>query len=150
MHRNLTLLLQNPNEHITAPEDAMQIDLVPELPPFGGYENILISMDVIPRFLFEYPTLNQDAKTIDEVLINTMNKLAFLPTPLISDKGTTFMPHVIIEVAGVLGITLKHATTKHTQTTGLPKRSHASMKKTLKLKQASGDHCGTNTSKLRS
>ena len=25
--------LQNPNEHITAPEDAMQIDLVPELPP---------------------------------------------------------------------------------------------------------------------
>ena len=28
--------LQNPNEHITAPEDAMQIDLVPELPPSGG------------------------------------------------------------------------------------------------------------------
>ena len=24
------LLLQNPNEHITEPEDAMQIDLVPE------------------------------------------------------------------------------------------------------------------------
>ena len=28
--------LQNPNEYITAPEDAMQIDLVPGLPPFGG------------------------------------------------------------------------------------------------------------------
>ena len=28
--------LQNPNEHITAPEDAMQIDLVPGLPPSGG------------------------------------------------------------------------------------------------------------------
>ena len=29
--RNLTLpLLQNPNEHITTPEDAMQIDLVPK------------------------------------------------------------------------------------------------------------------------
>ena len=28
--------LQNPNEHITAPEDAMQNDLVPELPPSGG------------------------------------------------------------------------------------------------------------------
>ena len=25
--------LQNPSEHITAPEDAMQTDLVPELPP---------------------------------------------------------------------------------------------------------------------
>ena len=38
--------LQNPNEHITAPEDAMQIDLVPELPPSGGYENIVTAMDV--------------------------------------------------------------------------------------------------------
>ena len=28
--------LQNPNEYITAPEDAMQIDLVPRLPPSGG------------------------------------------------------------------------------------------------------------------
>ena len=29
--------LQNPNKHITASEDAMQIDLVPESPPSGGY-----------------------------------------------------------------------------------------------------------------
>ena len=35
------LPLQNPNEYITAPEDAMQIDLVPGLPPSGGYENIV-------------------------------------------------------------------------------------------------------------
>ena len=30
--------LQNPNEHITAPEDAMQIVLLPELPPSGGFK----------------------------------------------------------------------------------------------------------------
>ena len=28
--------LQKPNEHITAPADAMQCDWVPELLPFGG------------------------------------------------------------------------------------------------------------------
>ena len=40
--RNLTRPpLQNPNERITAPEDAMQIDLVPELTPSGGYEKIV-------------------------------------------------------------------------------------------------------------
>ena len=38
--------LQNPNEHNTAPKDAMQIDLVPELPPSDGYENIMTAMDV--------------------------------------------------------------------------------------------------------
>ena len=48
--RSLTCLpLQNPNEHITAPEDAMQIDLVPKLQPSGGYENIVTAMDVFSR-----------------------------------------------------------------------------------------------------
>ena len=50
--------LQNPNEHVTAPEDAMQIDLVPELPPSGGYENILTAMDVFSRYFFAYLTSN--------------------------------------------------------------------------------------------
>ena len=36
--------LRNPNQHITAPEDAMLIDLVPALPAIGGYENIVIAM----------------------------------------------------------------------------------------------------------
>ena len=121
--------LQNPNEHITAPEDAIQIDLVPELPPSGGYENIVTAMDVFSRYLFAYPTTNQDAKTIAKVLINIMTKHAYLPTTLISDKGTAFTSHVIKEVAGVLGVTLKHATTKHAQTIGLLERSHASIKK---------------------
>ena len=43
------------------------------------------------------------------------------------------MSHVIKEVAGVLSITLKHATTKHAQTIGLLERSHASIKQTLKI-----------------
>ena len=125
--------LQNPNEHITAPEDAIQIDLVPELPPSGGYENIVTAMDVFSRYLFAYPTSNQDAKTIAKVLINIMTKHAYLPTTLISDKGTAFTSHVIKEVAAVLGVTLKHATTKHAQTIGLLERSHASLKKALKI-----------------
>ena len=120
--------LQNPNEHITAPEDAMRIDLVPGLPPSGGYENTVTAIDVYFRYLFAYPTSNQDAKTFAKVIINIMTKHAYLPTILISDNGTAFNSHVIKEVAGVLGITLKHATTKHTQTIGLLEQSHASIK----------------------
>ena len=62
-----------------------------------------------------------------------MTKHAYLPATLISDNGTAFMSHVIKEVAGVLGITQKHATTKHAQTNGLLERSHASMKQSLKI-----------------
>ena len=105
----------------------MQIDLVPGLPPSGGYENIVTAMDVFSCFLVAYPASNQDATTIVKVIITTMTKHAYLPTTLISDKGTAFTSHVI-KLAGVLGITLKHATTKHAQTIGLFERSHASIK----------------------
>ena len=125
--------LQNPNEYITAPEDAMQIDLVPGLPPSGGYENIVTAIDVFSRFLFAYPTAKQDAKTVAQVLINIMTKHAYLPTTLISDKCTAFTSIANKEVAGVLGITLKHATTKHAQTIGLFELSHASIKQSLKI-----------------
>ena len=90
-------------------------------------------MDVFFRYLFANWTSNQDVKTIAQVLINIMTKHAFLPTTLISDKSTVFMSHVVKEVAGVFGITLKHATTKHAQTIGLLERFHASIKQALKI-----------------
>ena len=57
----------------------MQIDLVPGLPPSGGYENIVTAMDVFSSFLIAYPTANQD-KTIAEILINIMTQQAYLLT----------------------------------------------------------------------
>ena len=35
------------------PEDLMQIDLLPELPPSGGYENIITAIDVFSRYAFD-------------------------------------------------------------------------------------------------
>ena len=101
--------------------------------PSGGYENIVTAMDVYSRYLFGYPTSNSDAKTVAKVSINLMTKHAYLPTALISDKGTAFMSYVIKEVAAVFGITLKNATTKHAQPIGLPERSHASIQEALKI-----------------
>ena len=117
--------LQNPNEHITAPQDAMQIDLVPELPPPGGYENIVTTMVVFSRYLFAYPTSSQDVKMIARVIINIMTEHAYLPTTIISDRGSVFMSQVIKEVAEVHGITLQHATTKHAQRIVMLERTHA-------------------------
>ena len=108
---------------------------MPVLPPSGGFGNIVTAMDVFSRYLFAYQTSNQDAKTIAKSIINIMTKDACLPTTLISDKGTGFKSHVIKEVDGVLGITLKHATTEHAQTSGLPERTHASIKQTLKIER---------------
>ena len=40
------------------PEDLMQIDLLPELPPSGGYEHIITAMDVFSSYAFAYPVSN--------------------------------------------------------------------------------------------
>ena len=91
--RNLTRRpLHNPKEHNTAPEDVMQINLVPELPPSGGYVNIVTAMDVFSRYLFAYPTSNEDAKTIVKVKNNIPT---YLPTTFFSDKASAFVSHVI-------------------------------------------------------
>ena len=111
----------------------MQIDLVPELPPSGGCEKIVTAMHVFSRYLFAYPTSNRDTKTVAKVLINIMTKHAYLLTTLIPDKDTAFLFHTNKEVAGVLGITVNHATTKRVQTIGLLEQSHASMKQALKV-----------------
>ena len=134
IHHNLSCFtLQNTDKHITKPEDAMQTDLVPELPHCSGYENIVTAIDVFSRHLFAYPTSNQDAKAIVKVINNIMTKHAHLPTTLISDKSSAIVSHVITEMAGVLGITLKHSSTKHAQTIGLPGQSHASIKQALNI-----------------
>ena len=76
--RRLTLpFLQNLNEYNIALADAMQIALVPGLPPSGGYEKIVTAIDVYSFYFFAYPTSNQDAKTLDKVLFNTMTKHAY-------------------------------------------------------------------------
>ena len=80
-------------------------------------------------------TRNQDAKAISKAKDNIMTKHAYLPTTLISDKGACFMPQVSKQVAGGIGITLKHATAKHAQTIGLLEQSHASIRQTLKIEK---------------
>ena len=90
-------------------------------------------MDVFSPSFFAYPTSNRGAKTIAKVIINIMTKHAYLPTTLISDKGTAFMSHILKELAGVLGITVKRGTTQHSQTNGLLEQSHASIEKTLEI-----------------
>ena len=47
--------LLNVPEWDMGPEAAMQIDLPPELPPSGVYENIVTAIDVFFRYAFAYP-----------------------------------------------------------------------------------------------
>ena len=82
--------LLNLPEWDLGPGDAMQIDLLPNLPPSGGYENVLTAIDVFSRYLFAYPPTDASAINVAKALIDIMTKHAYLPTTLITDKGTAF------------------------------------------------------------
>ena len=68
-----------------------------------------------------------------KALIDIMTKHAYLPTTLITDKGTAFTSTIIAEITQILGRTFKCATTKHPQTIGKLERTHASLKTNLKM-----------------
>ena len=140
---------RNPNPSITpellilsewdiGPEDAMQIDLLPNLPPSGGYENIITAMDVFSRYLFAYPVTDASATNTAKVIIVIMTKHTYLPTILFTDKRTAFNSKLVAEIAQILGIQIKCATTKPPQIIGKLERTHASLKTNLKI--ASGDY----------
>ena len=120
------------------PEDAMQIDLLPNLPTSGGYQTVMTAIDVFSRYLFAYPLIEALATNVAKVVIDIMMKHSFIPTTLITDKGSAFTSTIIAEVTQILGITLKCATTKHPQTIGKLERTHASLKTNLKM--ASGEY----------
>ena len=125
-------------ERDLGPEDLMQIDQSPEVPPSGVYENIFTAIDVSSRYAFAYPVSNPSAVNTAKVIIDIMTRHAYLPTLIITDKGSVFVSQVIHEVAEILGINFKHATTKHAQTIGVLERAHATIKTSLKM--ASGEY----------
>ena len=135
---SITKELNNLPEWDLGPEDALQIDLLPNLPPSGGYENIITALDVFSRYLFAYPVTDASASSTAKVLIDIMTRHAYLPTTLITDKGTAFTSRLVEEIAKIIGIQNECATTKHRQTIGKLERTHASLKGNLIM--ASGEY----------
>ena len=123
----------NNTEHVPGPEDILEIDILPNLPNSAGYQNIVTMIDVFLRYLFAYPTQNATARTIGRCIVDVMTKHAYLPTLILSDKGSQFRSEVVAEIMQILEIQISHASTKHAQTIGILERTHASIKTALKI-----------------
>ena len=70
-NNSITPELLNLTEWDLGPEDAMQIDLLPNLPTSGGYQTIMTAIDVFSRYLFAYPLVEATASKTAKVLIMT-------------------------------------------------------------------------------
>ena len=59
------------------------------------------------RYAFAYPFCNPTAVNTAKVNIDIMKRHAYVPTLIITDKGSVFVPQVMHEVAEILGRNLK-------------------------------------------
>ena len=85
------------------------------------------------RYLFAYPTQDMTAKTVARCIIDVMTRHCYLPTVILTDKGSQFRSEVVNQIAQTLDIRINHASTKHAQTIGILERTHASLKTSLKI-----------------
>ena len=97
-NNSITPELLNLPEWDLGQEDAMQIDLLPNLPTSGGYQTVMTAIDVFSRYLFAYPLVEATASNTARALIDIMTKYAYLPTTLISDKGTALTSKSIAKI----------------------------------------------------
>ena len=114
----------NNTEYVLGPEDILEIDILPNLSNSAGYQNIVTIIDVFSRHLFAYPTQNATAKTIGRCIVDDMTKHTYLPTLILSDKGSQFRSEVVAEITQILEIQISHASTKHAQTIGILEKKH--------------------------
>ena len=98
-----------------------------------GTERLVTMIDVFSRYFFAYPTQNVTAKTIGQCRVDVMTRHAYLPTLILSDKGSQFRSEIVAKKTQILEIQISHASTKHAQTIGIQERTHASIKAALKI-----------------
>ena len=114
-------------------EDCLEVDILPNFPSSNGYRHIITMMDVFSRYLFAYPTQDMTARTVGRCIIDVMTRHCYLPTVIVTDKGSQFRSDVVNQIAQTLDIRTSHASTKHAQAIGILERTHASLKTSLKI-----------------
>ena len=111
----------------------LEVDILPILPSSNGFQHIITMMDVFSRYFFAYPTQDMTARTVARCIIDVMTRHYYLPTVILTDKGSQFRSEVVNRIAQTLDIRIIHASTKHAQTIGILERTHASLKTSLKM-----------------
>ena len=92
-------------------------------------------MDVFSRYLFAVPLSTASAQAVAQALVNIFLRHSYIPRLILTDLGTVFTSNLFKELTQLLQVKLKHASLKHAQTIGLLERSHAALKRTLRINE---------------
>ena len=125
--------LQKIYDPCDGPEDLLEMDIVGPLPASNGFTHILTAVDVFSRYLFAVPLKRPDTPSVVRGLLSILTKHVYVPKQILTDKGTAFTAELLSELAKAADIHISHVTIKHAQTIGMVERTHAKLKKILKI-----------------
>ena len=120
-------------EFTMGPEDCLEVDILPNLTSSNGFQHIITMMDVFSRYIFAYPTQDMTARTVARCIFDVLTRHCYLPTVILTHKGSQFRSEVVNQIAQTLDIRISQASVKHAQAIGIPERTHASLKTSLKI-----------------
>ena len=128
-------------EFTVGQEDCLEFDILPNLPSSNSYKYNITMMDVFSRYLLAYPTQGMTARADGRCIVDVMSRHCYLPTVILTDKGSQFRSDFVNQIAPTLDIRIIHVTTKHAEPLGLLERilkrilervTHASLKTSQK------------------
>ena len=89
---------------VSGPFDRVGVDVVHFPKSYDGNQNTVVFMDYLTKWPEVFPTSDQTALTIANLLVEKVISRHGVPVELLSDRGSAFLSHLLQEVCQFLGI----------------------------------------------
>ena len=124
MHAPLTPISVN------GPFDPVEVDII-QLPPSYLGNQYVVFMDYLTKWPEVYPTPDQSAATIANLLVREIVSRHRVPSELLSDCGQAFLSGLLKKVQQLLGYKKLNTSAYHLQMDGLVERFNRTLTEML-------------------
>ena len=107
---------------VSGPFDRVGVDVIQFPKSHQGKRYAVVFVDYLTKWPEVFATSDQTALTIARLLVEHIISRHGVPTELLSDRGPSFMSHLLQEVCAMMGVKQVNTTAYHPQTDGLVER----------------------------
>ena len=107
---------------VAGPFDRVGVDIIQFPQSHDGNKYAVVFVDYLTKWPEVFPTADQSAATVADLLVREVVSRHGVPGELLSDRGKTFLSGLMSEICKLLGIHKLNTTAYHPQTDGLVER----------------------------
>ena len=116
------------------PWESISMDFIEQLPPSGGYTDILVVVDWLTKQVLFIPTIRLlDATILAELFIKHVFSKHGVPSYITSDRGTEFVSKFFRSLANALDMRLHFTSGYHPEADGQTKHTNQTLEQFLRI-----------------